>query len=144
MYAKGEHHETDNFHVGNAKEHKVENGVLYAKVEAPTYDVTITPKNVSFNAADYSGIAIRFKADKVESENPFFQVFFATDSDGDLSESKSAKCAYSVLTPDKDGYMTAVFDFSENLSWKGKITAFRFDPANSAGEYYIDKIFLVQ
>lgn len=100
--------------------------------------------DVFFDAKEYKAIAVRFKANKTEAENPFSQVFFATESDPELSESKSAKCSYSGLKADGDGYMTAVFELSENDRWKGKVAKLRFDPANSAGEYIIDKVFLVE
>ncbi len=130
--------------VSGAFEYKVENGYLYLDVKAPVYDVQIIPKSVSFDAKDYRGAAIRFKTEELEAENPVFQVFFATDEDSSLSENKSEKCAHAVLEPDKNGYVTAVVELSKNPNWKGRITALRFDPANSAGKYYIDKIMLVK
>ncbi len=136
--------ENEKYYVSSANKKNVQNGKLYLEVVAPVYDIQVGTESVYFDAKDYKAVAIRFKAQKVESENPFFQVFFATESSPELSESMSGKCAYSILREDDEAFMTAVIDFSENASWNGKITKLRFDPANSAGEYIIDKIFLVE
>ncbi len=133
----------EEYYIGSASKKNVQNGKLYVEVTAPNYDIQMGT-DVSFDAKDYKAVAVRFKASKTEAENPFCQVFFATESDPELSESKSGKCAYSSLKTDNEAYMTAVIEFSKNENWKGKITKLRFDPANSAGEYIIDKIFLVE
>ncbi|MBO4950159.1 MAG: S-layer homology domain-containing protein [Clostridia bacterium] len=133
----------EEYYVGAASEKNVQDGNLFVKVEAPNTDIQIG-MDVFFDAKEYKAIAVRFKANKTEAENPFSPVFFATESDPELSESKSAKCSYSGLKADGDGYMTAVFELSENDRWKGKVAKLRFDPANSAGEYIIDKVFLVE
>ena len=134
----------DDFYVGNAKTHKLGGGVLYAEAIAPKVDITVTPKNVSFDAKKYNAIAVRFKAEDVEAVNTFFQIYYATDTNENLSEDKSQKVAHNSLVPDKDGYMTAVFDYSKQDEWKGTITALRIDPANAAGKYYIDKVMLIE
>ena len=134
----------EKYYVSGAEKKKVENGDLYLEVKEPSYDVQIGYENVSFDAKDYKAVAIRFKAAELSGENPAFQVFFGTERDPELSESKSERLAHSGFKTDKEGYMTAVIDFSDNINWKGKITSLRFDPANSAGLYQIDKIMLVE
>ena len=134
----------DNFSLSCADKYKIENGILYAEVIPEAYDFTITPKDVSFDAKKYNAIAIRFKSIDNEASSPFIQMFFGTDSDVNLSEDKSQKIGYNALTSDKDGYMTAVLDYSQFATWKGKITTLRLDPGNSAGKYYIDKVMLIE
>ena len=132
------------YYVSGAKTKKVENGNLYLEVEAPMYDIQFGSNEFSFTASDYSAVTIRFKTEEVEEANAAFQVFFATDRDPELSENKSGKYAHASLKADKEGYMTAVIEFADNPAWEGRITALRFDPANSAGKYWIDKIMLVE
>ena len=134
----------EKYYVSGAAEKRLENGKLYIKVEAPVTDIQLGVNEVSFDAKDYSAVAIRFKTEELDAENPVFQAFFATASSPDLSEAMSGKCSYNLLKPDKEGYMTAVVEFDENPEWKGKITSLRFDPANSSGKYWIDKIMLVE
>ncbi len=134
----------EKYHVGSASKKEVKDGKLYVEVTAPDYDIQIGAEDISFDAKKYKAIAIRFKAEKTEAANPFFQTFFATQESPELSEDKSVKCSYASLKEDSEGYMTAVFEMSDNEKWKGTVTNLRFDPANSAGEYIIDKVFLVE
>ena len=137
--------ENDKVSVGNVKEYSIENGCLRMVAEGEQSDAQVYPgKEINFSSEEYKTIAVRFKAEDIVSSAPFFQVFFETDIEPGLSEDKSLRCSYDTLAVDSEGFMTAVFELSQNLKWKGNITGLRFDPNNSGGIFCIDKIMLVK
>ena len=87
---------------------------------AANADPNFTFKGISFNADDVKQIHIRMRS----SENSVMQVYFATDTDGALSESKTARVNVTAWDDFKDYYI----DVSSNSLWKGRIIALRLDP----------------
>ena len=74
----------------------------------------------------------------------YSELFFATDSDPTISESKKLKGYFNSYFEDVDGFKWAVFDMSQNENWKGICKTVRFDPiASGNGEFVIDKIVFV-
>jgi hypothetical protein len=78
------------------------------------------PLSVDTNA--YKGLTVKMAS---LASNRQLQVFFATDSSPDFSESKSK----SISVRNDGSYNQYFFDFSDNPEWRGRITRIRVDPA---------------
>jgi hypothetical protein len=77
--------------------------------------------------AGFDQVTIRMRAAPGGRENG--QVFFTTDVDPSISESKSGSF---VVNGDGE-FHEYVLDFSDNSSWDGTIRSLRFDPIDFAG-----------
>ncbi len=114
----------------------------------PRFDPKISVKNINIDADKYAKLKVRMKVDFIGEVDPNlakFDFYFKTDGDEDLSEVKSMHQAfteYSYLDP--AGWYVMEVDFRLHKEWKGTITEFRFDPANTNGIYTIDYIRLAQ
>ncbi len=124
----------------------LEDGKLIITADEGAKDVKFTPNNVSFKADEYIGIAIKMKATGVDEEKDYFDIYFATEDDPNLSESKKINVKYEKTEMEADGYLTFLFDFAtkQPASWTGKITQLRLDPSSQAGTYEIAEIILVK
>jgi hypothetical protein len=87
--------------------------------------------------AGFDQMTIRMRVEAGGSENG--QIFFTTDVDPTISESRSGG-----FIVNRDGeFHDYVIDFSENPEWEGTIRRLRFDPADFAGRLVtIDSIRL--
>ncbi len=129
----------------SATAHEYTNGHLIVTAEGENADPTITFKNPGlFHADNYNAVAVRFKAEGVVEDQRHIVVYFATEADDSLSQSKSVTVKYDELKVDDEGYYIAYIVMSANPAWDGQITALRVDPGNSMGIYTIDKIAVVE
>lgn len=103
------------------------------------FDPAIIFPKLQFDSKDYRYVIINAKIDVDASEITGMQVFFTTENDSKLSESKSQ---WSWFTPNKEnGFRDFVFDMSAKTTWTGRITSIRVDPYNDyEGKAYIKSI----
>ena len=129
---------------GCSYEYKDGHLVLTAEGETQI-DPTVNHKNAGiFNADDYLGVAVRFKATGVAENQQHIVIYFATVADDKLSQSKSVLMNYKDIPVDEEGYYVAFIQMLANDAWKGQLAALRVDPGNSNGYYEIDKIVVVE
>jgi len=131
---------------------EVVNGALVIKAKdrgegrQPRFDPKISVKNINIDAGKFAKLKVRMKVEFIGEVDPNltkFDFYFMTDGDEALSEAKSLHQAfteYSYLDP--AGWYVMEVDFRLHKEWKGTITEFRFDPANTDGIYTIDYIRL--
>ena len=137
---------------GDAESAEIVNGALVLKPSdrgenrQPRFDPKITVSNINIDAEKFAKLKVRMKVEFI-GEAPAnltkFDFYFMTDGDDNFSEAKSMHQAfteYSYLDP--AGWYVMEVDFRLHKEWKGNITAFRFDPANTNGIYTIDYIRL--
>ncbi len=135
----------DEFHItGSTPEYKDGHIIMTAEGETQI-DPIINFRDVSAISADkYNAIAVRFKAEGVAEDQKHIAVYFATESDNALSQSKCITIKYKELEVDSEGYYVAFIGMSTNEFWNGQLTALRVDPGNSNGIYTVDKIVVVE
>ncbi len=124
-------------------ESSVEGSSLIMKSAAEKPDPKVLVPNLSVDASKVTVIAVKFTADSVEGNTPF-QIYFSTDTEKDLSESKSVKLDYSSCKKLGDGSLLGYFVMTTNDQWKGTVTSIRLDPANANGNWKIEKVVLVE
>ena len=137
---------------GDVESAEVVNGALVlvpkdrGEERSPRFDPKISVKNINIDAEKFAKLKVRMKVDFIGEVDPNlakFDFYFMTEGDEALSEKKSMHQAfteYSYLDP--AGWYVMEVDFRLHKEWKGKITEFRFDPANTDGIYTIDYIRL--
>ena len=140
--------------INKAESAEIKNGALVIKAKdmadkKPKYDPQIGVEKISISADDYTKLRVRLKAEFIgEVENAKekqFDFYFKTDSDENLSETKSIHKYYQDTGYlDAFGWYIIDVDFATHKEWKGNITGFRFDPATANGIYTIDYIRLVK
>lgn len=69
------------------------------------------------------------------------QIYFGTETDNALSESKATRF---YIKPAEKNVLVYEAEMWRIPSWKGKLKTLRFDPADSEGEFSIDSIELIQ
>ncbi len=129
---------------------KIQNGALVLKVldrgpeRKPRFDPKITVKNLDIDAHKYSNLRIRMKPEfEGEIINSTIDFYFMTEGDDNFSETKSLHLDFDGKFKDSAGWYVFEFDFRLLPVWDGKVTAFRFDPANTNGTFYVDYIRFV-
>ena len=76
--------------------------------------------------------------------DPMFDFFFRTEEDTRFTEIKSMHQRLNEFCyVDAFGWYILEVDLTLNAYWKDNVTAFRFDPANEDGTYYVDYIRFV-
>ncbi len=137
--------------IGKAESAEVVNGALVLKAQdmldrKPQFDPQIGIENIAINADDYSKLKVRMKVEFIgELQDTKFDFYFKTDEDENLSEEKSMhKDFISSSYIDPAGWYVMEVDFATHKEWKGTITGYRFDPANTNGIYTIDYIRLIK
>ena len=142
----------DNIVVGDADSAEVRNGalVLAAKDRGaelkPQFDPKITVNNLTVNAEEYSKLRVRMKVDLIEPvTSTKFDFYFGTEEEPGFDEKKSVHQDFREFSyVDPAGWYVMEVDLSLNPRWKGNITSFRFDPANTNGVFTIDYIRLAK
>ena len=100
-------------------------------------DPNFTIKGIGFDTSEVSKIHVRMSSTTAS----VMQVYFATDSDGALSENKSARADVKVSDEMVDYYINV----SANPLWKGRIVSLRFDPVMTKDtRFVIEMIELVK
>ena len=114
----------------------------------PRFDPQVGVDKISINAADFTKLRVRMKFDFIGENDATSRkgdFYFKTDSDENLSETKSMHGEFATTAyQDPFGWYIIDVDFATHKEWKGNITGFRFDPANTNGNYTIDYIRLVK
>ena len=113
---------------------------------SPRFDPKIGVKNLNFNAKDFVKLKVRMKADFIgEIDNPKCDFYFKTAEDPAFSSGKSFVLDFvSQSYVDAAGWYILELDLSVNKEWKGVITEYRFDPANTDGIYTVDYIRFIK
>lgn len=139
--------DTFDIKTAHASDKYVENGNLVLVAEGDMTDPILNFNGVSFAADDYNAVAVKFKVDNLGSREggnaKKIQVYFTTDTEDKLSESKSSAVSYDDCLVDGEWYVAYIV-MSGNESWSGNITSFRIDPANNTGVFTIDKVVVLE
>ena len=109
------------------------------------FDPRFVVKGINLDSSQYEKVRVRMKADFAgEVAEPSYDFYFMTDSDSGFSEPKSFHNIIHSHYLDHTGWY--VFDIDLRLcpTWKGNVTGFRFDPANSEGTYTIDYVRFIK
>ena len=109
------------------------------------YDPMITDNAANIDADKYTKLIVRMKPEFVgKPANPMFDFFFKTEGETRFTEIRSMhQYLNEFCYVDAFGWYVLEVDLTLNAYWKGKVTAFRFDPANEDGTYYVDYIRFV-
>ncbi len=117
----------------------VENGMLALK-GIKDKDVQFYFENLEIEANKADTITIGIKANKAAMTGNFMQLFFVTDSDKKLNETKSYRFKYDVTKMTEGEIYPVTINLAANENWKGTVTRLRLDPHEFATEIYIDYI----
>lgn len=130
---------------------EINNGALSLKVldrgadRNPRFDPKITIKNLDIDAKKYTKLRVRIKPEfEGEIVNSNIDFYFMTEGDSNFSEAKSMHISFDGKFKDAAGWYVVEFDFRLLPVWNGKVTAIRFDPANTDGTFYVDYIRFVE
>jgi len=105
------------------------------------YDPSIFNKALNVPTAYYKTVVFRMKVVLDDGVAPdMSKIYFATDVDGSLSETKTLRFNLTDYEPDAQGYYTIELDASKNQNWRGSVNQIRFDPTNYGGYFEIDYI----
>ena len=98
------------------------------------------------NAKEYTKVVIRMKADfigDIGTQN--FDLYFMNEGDANFTGPKAFHQDFSEYCyKDAAGWYVMTIDLRLLLLWNGEISAFRFDPANTNGNFVIDYIRFVK
>jgi len=129
---------------------RIENGTLVLQVldrgeeRTPRFDPKIIVKNLDIDAKEYTKLRIRMKPEfEGEITNSNIDFYFMTEGDSNFSEAKSLHISFDGQYKDSAGWYVFEFDFRLLPVWVGKVTAIRFDPANTDGTFCVDYIRFV-
>ena len=131
---------------------EIKDGAIFMKAldrgegRKPRFDPKISFKNVSINADEYTKIRIRMKAEFIGEEGTRnFDFFFMTEGDKNFSAEKGIHQTFEEYCyKDPAGWYVMEIDTRLHRLWSGTITAFRFDPANTNGNFTIDYIRFIK
>ena len=105
------------------------------------FDPSISNKALNVPTAYYKTMEIRMKVTLDEGDDPnMSKIYFATTTQGSLSESKTLRFNLLDYEPDAQGFRTITLDASKNELWKESVTQIRFDPTDFGGYYEVDYI----
>ena len=108
---------------------------------ASGFDPSISNKGLNVPTAYYKTMEIRMKVTLDDAEDfGMSKIYFATTTQGSLSESKTLRFKLSDYEPDAQGFYTVTLDAAKNEYWKEAINQIRFDPTDFGGYYEIDYI----
>ena len=106
------------------------------------FDPQIQISGARVDTKYYKNMEVRFRITLVD-ENLVpdeSKVYFDTDKNPGLSESKTARFNVNNFEPDAQGFYTINVDMTQNENWTGVVNTIRFDPANYEGFYEVDYI----
>ncbi len=101
--------------------------------------IIIKDTGLGFNAKQYNKAEIRVRYKYQTEGKQSFTIYFLTDTDKGYDE-KKARWVGQNSAKQSDDWEVYTVDFSNLLTWTGKITAIRFDPFNTIGSMDIDYI----
>ena len=110
------------------------------------YDPGLVLDNLNLPARDYDKATIKFRKEDRDNRDaslprsPWAELFFATDRDGNLSESKKFGFDITPFYNEEDGWYYVELDLVGKDEWKDNIIKMRFDPTNNNGIYEIASI----
>ena len=111
----------------------------YYPLTATSNDPQLISPALDVPLDSYDSIVIEM-AIGIPVTDPTVQVYFATDTEPNFSESKSSK-----IKAQADGQLTTyTIDFAANPAWKGRLTHLRLDPAGpgKVGGVRVDRVSL--
>lgn len=113
-----------------------EKGRLCGKSEVHDPKIVYTLP-LELDSSEVQNIRIVMRAVPARGGSTEAALYFITEKDSAWSESKGVRCI-------TKGDSVEVYDFyvGEKSTWSGKITGFRFDPIDGAGEFEIESITL--
>ncbi len=108
------------------------------------YDPQVTINGLMLEARNYNKITVRMKFEPIEGgitnfRNKSIQVFFKTNIDNALNETKSKLYSLKNVANVYDWFEFEM-DMSSKEPWNNFITGIRFDPTNDLVKFYIDYI----
>ena len=135
-----------------AESFEIKNGAIYMKAfdrgegKTPRFDPKITFRNIKMNAKEYTKVIIRMKADFIgDIGTRNFDLYFMNTGDSSFTGPKALHQDFSEYCyKDAAGWYVMTIDLRLLLLWSGEISAFRFDPANTNGNFVIDYIRFVK
>ena len=110
------------------------------------YDPGLFLNDLNLPARDYDKAVIKFRMedrdnrDPSVNRSPWAELFFATDRDQNLSESKKFGFDITPFYNAEDGWYYVELDLVGKDEWKDNIIQMRFDPTNNNGIYEIASI----
>ena len=110
------------------------------------YDPGLVLENLNLPARDYDKAVIKFKKEDLDNRDPsvnrspYAELFFATDRDQILSESKKFSFDITPFYNEEDGWYYVELDLVGKSEWRDNIIQMRFDPTNNNGIYHIASI----
>ena len=110
------------------------------------YDPGLFLNDLNLPARDYTKAVIKFRMEDRDNRDtsvprsPFAELFFATDRDQNLSESKKFGFDITPFYNAEDGWYYVELDLVGKDEWKDNIIQMRFDPTNNNGLYEIASI----
>ena len=142
----------ENVVIGDAESFEVKNGMLVLKPhdrgaeKKPQFDPKITVNDIVVDSDEFTKLKVRMKVDLIDPvTSTKFDFYFATEEDGTFDEKKAVHQDFREFSYiDPAGWYVMEIDLSTHDRWKGNITSFRFDPANTNGVYTLDYIRLVK
>ena len=117
---------------------RVEDGVLkLTSIGGDPFFTASEPLNIAAEEIDIIRVRVKNMTD-----NDRCQLFFDTDTENGLSESKSYREYYTYIEsePESDEWNEVLFYTYECDLWEGIIKTVRFDPSENEGDVYIDYI----
>ncbi len=108
------------------------------------YDPQVTINGLMLEARNYNKITVRMKFEPVEGgitnfRNKYIQIFFKTNVDNSLNETKSELYSLKNVSNVYDWFEFEM-DMSGKEPWNNFITGIRFDPTNDLVKFYVDYI----
>ncbi len=117
--------------------------VFTSKLTGTYYDPHMYKSGLEIDADKYKVVRVRFKPEFYDSQTETdFGIYFATDTETKLSESKTVRVDCASLKPDSEGFYVMDFDMSKNGLWDGTVNILRFDPPNRSGKFTVDYIYV--
>lgn len=113
---------------------------------SPIYDPQIGNLNTSIRADEFPVLKVRMKMDlQGEEPNMKGEFYFKPEGTASFNENNLFRLYFDKnYYVDAAGWRVYTFFLGVNETWKGNITAFRFDPTNNDGTYIVDYIRFVR
>ena len=130
---------------------EIKNGVVTLKAQErekllPRFATRIIVNDANVDASEFSKLRVRMKPEFIgEITSTKYTFYFMNEGDTGFSDVKKMSQdfkEYSYI--DAAGWYVMEVDLSLHPEWKGTITAFRYDPANTNGIFAIDYVRLAK
>ncbi len=124
---------------GNNGDYGFENSMLVLK-NVKNKDVQLYFESLNIDAAKADSVTIGIKTNKAAMSDNYLQMFFTTNNDTKLNESKSFKYKYDVSKMKEGEIYPITINLKSNSGWKDTVTKLRIDPYEHSSQVAIDFI----